>query len=184
MPFRYFILFLFACSSIQAQSPFDDYKSSDAVSYLSVSPQMFQLLGKLKINTEDPETQAFFDTVQQIKGFKVLSTNDISIANTMAQWVTEENQSTDLEPIVNLNEEDVRVSFSATYGNDPNRVKRLVMYVEGLQAMIDKKENIQLDTKNLSYILLEIKGNIALDQLARLTDLVDIPGGRFLEKLD
>lgn len=184
MPFKYVTLFLLVCFNLQAQSPFDSYKSSDAVSYISVSPQMFQLLGKLKINTEDSETQAFFETVQQIKGFKVMSTKEIAIGNAMAAWVSTENQSTDLEPVVNLNEEEVRVSFSAAYTDDPNRVKRLVMYVEGLQEMIDANKDLQIEADNLAYVLLEIKGNIALDQLARLTELVDIPGGQFLQKLN
>ena len=168
---------------MNAQSPFETYKSSEEVSYINVSPQMFLLLSKLKVNTNDPDTQAFFDTVQQIRGFKVMSTQQAAIAEQMAQWVSAENQTSDLEPIVNLNEGEVRVSFSAAFTDDPNRVKRLIMYVEGLQKVAEEN-NLQLDAENLEYVLLEIKGNIALDQLARLTDLVDIPGGQFLQKLN
>lgn len=184
MPFKLFAFLLFVCCSLKAQSPFDSFKSSDAVSYISVSNQMFQLLGKLKINTDDPDTQAFFDTVQQIKGFRVMSTKEVAIGTAMAEWIREQNLSTDLEPIINLNEAEASVSFSAAYTDDPNRIKRLVMYVEGLQNIIDANKDLQMDAENLEYILLEIKGNIALDQLARLTELVDIPGGQFLKELN
>ena len=46
---------------------------------------MFQLLSKFKISTDDPESQAFIEMIQNLKRFRVMSTKETSIAQ---QWKT------------------------------------------------------------------------------------------------
>ena len=59
------------------------------------------------------------------------------------------------------------------------------MYVKGLQEYIDEREDIQLQTDtSLDFILLEIKGEIDLNQVGTLTKLIDIPGGEYLNALE
>jgi len=49
------------------QTVFEKFQNSDAVSYISINPKMFQLFGKMSINTGDPEAQAYLDMVRSIK---------------------------------------------------------------------------------------------------------------------
>jgi hypothetical protein len=55
------------------------------------------------------------------------------------------------------------------------------MFVKGAQKYADQEG---LDVSNLDFILLSIEGDIDLDQVATLTEIVDIPGGNFLKKMN
>ena len=103
----------------------------------------------------------------------------------MEDWLINEYTNTPLESILNLTEKGIRVQFGAVYGDNGNEVKRLVMYVKGLQDFVDAQDRISLETQTpLDFILLEIKGDIDLNQVAALTKLIDIPGGQYLDALE
>ena len=55
------------------------------------------------------------------------------------------------------------------------------MYVSGAQKIADQEG---LELSNLDFILLSIEGNIDLEQVAVLTEIIDIPGGNFLKKIN
>ena len=58
------------------------------------------------------------------------------------------------------------------------------MYVQGLQDYMDNEASIQLNTETrFDFVLLEIGGNIDLNQVALISQLVEIPGGQYLEAL-
>ena len=103
----------------------------------------------------------------------------------MENWFQEELNESSLESVLNITEKGVNVRFGAVYGTEESTVDRLVMYVKGLQEYIDEREDIQLQTDtSLDFILLEIKGEIDLNQVGTLTKLIDIPGGEYLNALE
>ena len=178
------ILCLIVSAACSAQNVFEQYGGNAKVTNLNVSPQMFQLLSKLKINTDDPESQAFIEMIQNLKRFRVMSTKDVLIANEMESWMQRELTNSALESILNMTEKGVNVQFAVVYGDDEASVKRLVMYVKGLQDFIDTNDDIQLDTTtDLDFILLEIVGAIDLAQVSSLTKFIDVPGGEYLDAL-
>ena len=171
-------------TQLSAQNVFEQYGGSQAVTNLNVSPQMFQLLSKFKISTDDPESQAFIEMIQSLKRFTVMSTKEASVATAMEDWFQNELNESSLESVLNITEKGVNVRFGAVYGDQEGTVDRLVMYIKGLQGFIDKTDDIQLETQTrLDFILLEIKGSIDLNQVGTLTKLVDIPGGEYLDAL-
>ena len=48
---NFFLTFLLCSTFLSAQDIFDMYQKDPAASYVSVSPKMFEMLGKLSINT-------------------------------------------------------------------------------------------------------------------------------------
>jgi hypothetical protein len=178
------ILLLLFISEISAQNVFEQYGGNPGVTNLNVSPQMFQLLGKFKISTDDPESQAFIEMIQSLKRFRVMSTKETEVATAMENWFQNELNTSSLESVLNITEKGVNVHFGAVYGTKESTVDRLVMYVKGLQGYIDQREDIQLESQTrLDFVLLEIKGNIDLNQVGTLTKLIDIPGGEYLDAL-
>ncbi len=179
----FLLLMVFTTTSF-AQNVFEQYGGNSAVTNLNVSPQMFQLLSKFKISTDDPESQAFIEMIQSLKRFRVMSTKETEIAAAMENWFQDELNTSSLESVLNITEKGVNVRFGAVYGTKESTVDRLVMYVKGLQGYIDQREDIQLETQTrLDFVLLEIKGNIDLNQVGTLTKLIDIPGGEYLDAL-
>ena len=173
--------FLLCSCLLSAQDIFEEFQKDPEVSYISVSPKMFELLGKLSINTDDPKMNGFIEMVQSMKHFKVLSTKNPSIAEKMDVWLTNQLVETDLETVLNLTEQEVEVQFCVVYGEEESKVDQLVMFVKGVQKFADQEG---LDVSNLDFILLSIEGKIDLNQVATLTEIVDIPGGNFLKKMN
>ena len=177
-----FLLFIvFNFSQVTAQDVFQKYQKNPDASYLSVSPKMFEMLGKLSINNDDPKMNGFIEMVQSMKHFKVLSTKNPSIAKKMDVWLTNQLVETDLETVLNLTEQEVEVQFCVVFGEQESKVDQLVMFVKGAQKFADQEG---LDVSNLDFILLFIEGKIDLNQVATLTEIVDIPGGNFLKKMN
>ncbi len=173
--------FLLCSCLLSAQDIFEEFQKDPEVSYISVSPKMFEMLGKLSINTDDPKMNGFIEMVQSMKHFKVLSTKNPSIAEKMDVWLTNQLVETDLETVLNLTEQEVEVQFCVVYGEEESKVDQLVMFAKGAQKFADQEG---LDVSNLDFILLSIEGKIDLNQVATLTEIVDIPGGNFLKKIN
>ena len=55
------------------------------------------------------------------------------------------------------------------------------MYVKGAQKFADQEG---LDISNINFILLSIEGDIDLNQVATLTEVIDIPGGKLLKEIN
>ena len=177
------ICFLLA-SNLHAQDVFNRYATDADVTHLNVSPQMFQLLSKFKVSTSDPESQAFITMIQSLRHFRVMSTKNAVISSAMEEWLKKEIDQTPLESVLNITENGVKVQFAAVYGEGEATVNRLLMYVQGLQDYMDNEASIQLNTETrFDFVLLEIDGNIDLNQVALISQLVEIPGGQYLEAL-
>ena len=65
---------------------------------------MFQLLSKFKVNTSDPDSQAFVDMIQSLRRFRVMSTQSAEISTEMESWLTNEIQQTPLTSVLNITE--------------------------------------------------------------------------------
>ena len=171
-------------SNLHAQDVFNRYATDAEVTHLNVSPQMFQLLSKFKVSTSDPESQAFITMIQSLRHFRVMSTKNTQISSAMEEWLKKEIDQTALESVLNITEKGVKVQFAAVYGEDEATVNRLLMYVQGLQDYMDNEASIQLNTETrFDFVLLEIGGNIDLNQVALISQLVEIPEGQYLEAL-
>ena len=175
------LVLLMSLNLLTAQNIFEQYQKHPAVSYLSVSPKMFEMLGKLSLSTDDPQMNGFIEMVKSMESFKVLSTKSGEIAQDMEAWITNQIEQTELETVMNLSEKDVDVQFCVVYGSEDSKVDRLVMYVKGAQKLADQEG---LDISNINFILLSIEGDIDLNQVATLTEVIDIPGGKFLKKIN
>ena len=183
MKHLFYICFLLA-SNLHAQDVFNRYATDADVTHLNVSPQMFQLLSKFKVSTSDPESQAFITMIQSLRHFRVMSTKNAVISSAMEEWLKKEIDQTPLESVLNITEKGVKVQFAAVYGEGEATVNRLLMYVQGLQDYMDNEASIQLNTETrFDFVLLEIGGNIDLNQVALISQLVEIPGGQYLEAL-
>ena len=175
------LVLLMSLNLLTAQNIFEQYQKHPAVSYLSVSPKMFEMLGKLSLSTDDPQMNGFIEMVKSMDSFKVLSTKSGAIAQDMEAWITNQIEQTELETVMNLSEKDVDVQFCVVYGSEDSKVDQLVMYVKGAQKIADQEG---LDISNINFILLSIEGDIDLNQVATLTEVIDIPGGKFLKKIN
>ena len=177
---RHFILLvLFSTISVHSQSFFQAYQDQKGVQFLSVNPMMFRLLGQMDLQSNDPETAAYLAMIKSIRSFKVLVTEEADIAasltKTVRDWVSNEN----MELLLQLEETENILRFYAELGEDEIHVKRLLMFSKGKGL----ENAIRIQGKKLQSVLLFLEGNINLELVGRLTEVMDLPGGDQLKKI-
>ncbi|MGB3145817.1 MAG: DUF4252 domain-containing protein [Maribacter sp.] len=161
----------------KAQDIFEKYADNDKVTYVAMQPKMFQMLGKMSVSSDDPEAKEFFELVDSITSFKVITTDDASISNDVDGWVNNRLKSSAFEELMRVRDGTSNVKFYVKEGKDSDHVKELLMFVTGLQ---DK--NIDINGKKLETVLLSLTGDINLRSVSKLTDKMDLPGGDQLGK--
>ncbi len=160
---------------------FEKYKKDRSVSYINISPKMFEMLGKLSFDVNDPKAKDFVKMVQELDHFKALTSKHVSVAQDMESWLENQLEETALETIMNFSEQGADIQICVIYGNEDAIINRLVMYIKGVQELVSKKG---LTLSGVDYVLLSVEGKINLNQVATLAEIVEIPGGEFLKKLN
>jgi hypothetical protein len=142
-----------------------------------MQPKMFQMLAAISASTDDPEAQEFFALVNSITSFKVITTENTAIAKDIDQWVGSHLKNSSLEELMRVRDGNSNVKFYVKEGKDDDHVKELLMFVTGIQDA-----NVQINGKKIETVLLSLTGDIDLRQVAKLTEKMDLPGGKQLGK--
>ena len=66
-----------------AQSIFDQFEDQDGVTSVVVNQNMFKLLSKINVETNDPESQEYLNMIENLTSLKVLTTGDEAISAKM-----------------------------------------------------------------------------------------------------
>jgi len=164
-----------------AQNVFNRYSDNENVTYVSIKPKMFQMLAKMDINTNDPEAQEYINMVNSITSFKTMATDDKDISSDIVKWV--KSRSTSLEELMVVKDNGVNMTFYIKEGKDEDHVSELLMFINGLEA-VTKNSNIEVNGKKrtVETVVISITGDIDLNQISKLANKMDLPGGDELEK--
>lgn len=164
-----------------AQDVFEKYSDNPNVTYVNIKPKMFQMLAKMDIDTDDPETQAYMDMVNSITSFRTIITDSKDIATDISGWV--KKRSSSLEELMEVKDDGVVVKFYVKEGKDSDHVKELLMFVDGLSAVTKNADvNINGKQRNFESVIVALTGDIDLNQISKLTKKMNIPAGEHLEK--
>ena len=160
---------------------FEKYSNSDNVTYASIKPKMFQMLAGIDIETDSKEAQEYMKMVKSITSFKTLATDDKNVARDIAKWVKARSGS--LEELMEIKDDGVVVKFYVKEGRDENFVAELLMFVNGLDAVTkDLDVNVNGKKRGMESVLVSFTGDIDLNQLSKLINAFDLPGGKELDK--
>ena len=168
--------------TIYGQSIFDSYANNDDVTLVSISPKMFKMLGKIAISLDDLEAREFIEMVNSINNFKVLVSSDKDIGIDMLNWVNQEVNNRGLEELMTVKDKDIDVSFYVKNGKNVDHVKQLLMYVNG-EKLETKSTRLNIKGITVEFILLLIEGDINLNQISKLTEKMNLPGGNQLKNV-
>ncbi|WP_303315974.1 DUF4252 domain-containing protein [Flavivirga abyssicola] len=164
-----------------AQNIFDKYNDNSDVTYVSIKPKMFQMIAKAGIDTSDPEAKAFMDMVKSITSFKTIVTDKKEISADIQKWV--KSRSSSLEELMEVKDDGTEVKFYVKEGKDADHVKELLIFVNGIdKAMKGKGVEINGENRKIETVVVSLTGDIDLNEISKLTDKMNIPGGKHLEK--
>jgi calcineurin-like phosphoesterase family protein len=174
------LIAFFSTTVIKGQSIFERYANADDVSLVSISPKMFKMLGEISIGGDDPEAQEYLEMVSSINNFKVLISGNDEVNAEISRYASKEFSSYDLEELMTVKDADTDVTFYVKSGKSDDRVEKLIMYVKGVNSEII--ENSPLNGRSIETILMIIEGDIDLNKISKLTDKMNLPGGKQLKK--
>ncbi|MDO5977669.1 DUF4252 domain-containing protein [Flavivirga spongiicola] len=164
-----------------AQNIFDKYSDNSDVTYVSIKPKMFQMIAKMGINVEDAEAKAYVDMVKSITSFKTIVTDNKAISGDIKKWV--KSRSSSLEELMEVKDDGTEVKFYVKEGKDADHVKELLIFVNGIdKAMKGQGVEINGETRKIETVIVALTGDIDLNEISKLTDKMNIPGGKHLEK--
>ena len=163
-----------------AQDIFDKYSDNSDVTYVSIKPKMFQMIAKMGINVDDAEAKAYMDMVKSITSFKTIVTDNKTISADLTKWV--KSRSGSLEELMQVKDEGTEVKFYIKEGKDSDHVKELLIFVNGINKVMKESVEINGEQRKIETVVVSLTGDIDLNEISKLTDKMDIPGGKHLEK--
>ena len=159
---------------------FEKYSDDADVTYVSIKPKMFQMIAKMGINVEDAEAKAYMDMVKSITSFKTIVTDNKVISADISKWV--KSRSGGLEELMEVKDDGTEVKFYVKEGKDADHVKELLIYVNGIDKVMNEKVEINGKERKIETVVVSLTEDIDLNEISKLTDKMNIPGGSHLEK--
>ena len=152
-----------------AQSGFEKYDGQDGVTSVVVNKKMFQMMGSVKVDANDKETQQYLNLMKKLDNLKVFTTTSTKIAADMKLSADKYMKTAGLEELMRVNESGKNVRIWVKSGSTDTRVKELLMFIENA-------------SKQDETVLMSLTGDFELSEVAVLTDKMKIPGGDDLKK--
>ena len=173
-------IMLIPLAGMAQKNIFEKYSDDADVTYVSIKPKMFQMIAKMGINVEDAEAKAYMDMVKSITSFKTIVTDNKTISADISKWV--KSRSGGLEELMEVKDDGTEVKFYVKEGKDADHVKELLIYVNGIDKMMDDKIEINGKERKIETVVVSLTGDIDLNEISKLTDKMNIPGGSHLDK--
>ncbi|HUH26823.1 DUF4252 domain-containing protein [Gelidibacter sp.] len=165
------------------QSFFNKYESMKGVTSGVISQKMFKMIATIDVDLDDEEAQGYLDMVKKIESIKVLSTGDDNISSSLAADTEKYISSSKLDELMRFKDGNQTVKFYVKEGRDENHVKELLMYISGLKELTkDTKVEINGEKREFETILVSIVGDVDLREISKITNKMNVPGGKHLEK--
>ena len=176
-----FAIVLMPLTAMAQSDIFEKYSANDNVSYASIKPKMFQMLAKINVETEDADAEDFIKMVKSITSFKTLATENKTISSDMAKWVN--SRSSALEELMEIKDNGMVVKFYVKEGKNEDHIAELLMFVNGLDAVLkDSDITINGKKRGMESVLVSFVGDIDLNLISKLVNAFDLPGGKELDK--
>ncbi|GAA4238985.1 DUF4252 domain-containing protein [Postechiella marina] len=173
-------LMLMPLTGMAQKNIFDKYSENPDVTYVSIKPKMFQMIAKMGINVDDAEAKAYIDMVKSITSFKTIVTDNKAISADVSKWV--KSRSSALEELMEVKDDGTEVKFYVKEGKDADHVKELLIFVNGIDKVMEDKVEINGKERKIETVVVSLTGDIDLNEISKLTDKMNIPGGKHLNK--
>ena len=151
------------------QAAFDKFDGQDDVTSIIVNKKMFQMMGSVKMDNKDKDTQQYLDLIKKLDNLKVFTTNSTRITADMKATSEKYMKSAGLEELMRVNDNGKNIKISVRSGAKDSQIKELLMFMEG-------------SSKGNQTVLMSLTGDFDLNEISVLTDKMRIPGGDELKK--
>ncbi len=155
-----------------SQSVFDKYESQRDVTSMIVTKNMFKLMSKIDLSSNDPEAQNYLKTVENLENIRIFTTDNPTTAADMKKTVESYLKSSALSELMRVNDDGKNIRFYVKEGKNENFVNELFMF------LYDELSNDKM------AVIMSITGNIDLREISKLTADLNVPGSEQLKDID
>jgi len=149
-----------------AQSQFDKFEDIEGVTSVVVTQKAFSLMSKIGSESDDE----YMQMIKNINSLKVFATESAEVAKQMESAAKSYLKSANLEELMRVKDGESNVTIYVKEGKSEDFVKELFMFVK------------DGDNSSKESVIISLTGDIDLNQIAKLTEKMDLPGGEHLEK--
>ena len=161
---------LFAGVTVSAQD-FAKYETMKDVTSMVMTSKMFKLLNKIDVNSADKEMQGYIDLIENLDEIRVFVSEKPDARTKMSADAKAYIGKGGMEQLMRVNDNGKNVDFYIKPGKNDNYVNELFMYLDGSE---DGKP---------TTVILQITGNINLQQVAKLASDLKVPGSEELKNI-
>tara|TARA_R110001592_G_scaffold2696_15_gene15413 strand:- start:214 stop:732 length:519 start_codon:yes stop_codon:yes gene_type:complete len=145
-----------------AQSFFDTLEDTEGVDMVVVTKDAFELISKFKnVKIDDNEGMKVFKMIQELKEFKMFSTDNASVADKMESMVNAAIKTGNLTQLMRIKEDDSRIKIYVKSTKNKDYVSEVLMFIKGLS----KKTNQASEA-----MIVSLTGNIDINKMSELAD--------------
>ncbi len=163
------VVMVLASNAFFAQSGFEKYDGQDGVTSIIVNKKMFQMMGSVKVDANDKETQQYLSLMKKLDNLKVFTTTNTKIAADMKLSADKYMKTAGLEELMRVNDSGKNVKIWVKSGSTDTQVRELLMFIEDASRADET-------------VLMSLTGDFSLSEISILTDKMKIPGGDDLKK--
>ena len=158
---------------VTSQNAFDSFEGEKDVTSVVVTKNMFKLLSKIDLESDDPEVREYMELVNNLDNIKVYTTDNSIVAERMNKAVASYvSNSTGLAELMRVKDDGKNIKFYSKEGKNENFVSELLMHLDG-----------EVDGKSMTVIM-SITGNIDLKKISKLTQDLNVPGSQELNNIE
>lgn len=153
-----------------AQGNFDKFETNRDITSMVINQKMFKLLGKMDLDSKDPEMKGYIDMVNSLQDIKVFSTNSTEASKLMQAQFNSYLTSAKLEQLMQVKDDGKNVRFYFKPGKSEDFVNEFVMFLDGTQG---KDETV----------IIKITGDIDLKQIGKFANSINFSGSEQLKNV-
>jgi len=145
-----------------AQSFFDTLEDTEGVDMVVVTKDAFELISKFKnVKIDDNEGMKVFKMIQDLKEFKMFSTNKVSVADKMESMVNSAIKTQNLTQLMRIKENDSRIKIYVKASKNKDYVSEVLMYIRGISKQTNQASEA---------VIVSLTGNIDINKMSELAD--------------
>lgn len=163
----YIVLFLATALTANAQN-FDEVGNLSHVSETRVTGAMFKMISGFE--TTDPEFAELMKTVNNLKDLRIYATDDRVSASKMKLFADGFIAKNKMDLLMSVKEDGQKFTFHVRKGDSETKIKDLVMFIDGA------------DAQNTDAVFLVISGDLDLNQIAKITQQMNMPGQKQIKE--
>jgi Domain of unknown function (DUF4252) len=153
--------------TIYAQSPFEKFENQDDVRFVSINKKMFEMIAKTK--SKDKNQAQLLNMVKKLDQIKIFTSESIAKGKEMKAVAESYIKSNKLEELMRANNGGKNVKIYVKNGASDAIIKELFMFIEG-------------DAREKNTVILSLVGNMDLDEISELTEILNLPGSAEIKK--